>query len=95
LIIRDVTNILLLINAKIYINWTIGRYWNIHDNELLAKNKGTNQKSNINAYIWCIFSQYFCIANTLNVLVELFPTIHSCEKHSKFNNKVIHTTLDV
>ena len=40
------------INAKIYINWIIGRYWNIHDNELLAKIKGTNQKSNTNGYIW-------------------------------------------
>ena len=43
-------------DAKIYINWIIGRYWNIHDNELLAKIKGANQKSYINAYIWCIFS---------------------------------------
>jgi len=60
---------LLYINAKIYINWIIGRYWNIYDNELLAKIKRTNQKSYINAYIWCVFYKHFCITDTLNVLV--------------------------
>ena len=42
-----------------------------------------------------IFSEYFCITDTFNVLVKLFPAIHSCEKIIKFNNKVIHATFNL
>jgi len=57
------------INAKIYLNWSSGGYWNVHDNELLAKTPRNYKKSYINAHIWCIFSKYFCIAIPLDVLV--------------------------